>query len=215
MSLTNVVFLIAYNCADIGTPIFFSHYFNPTSAASLTSTRSSTSATLPTGTATLTGTSTVVGTGTTATPTATSGVSGEPTSNNNTAALAGGIGGGIGGALLLIAAAFALWKYKSNKRKESESQLQPPAYNFQGSHSGAGGSSVGLRSMTTSPVYSNAYGQPIYHHPSNNGTSVWNHQAFQQGDAGAYYYKTDHGAPPAPPVELAGDNHRRNHPVEM
>ncbi|KAH7021353.1 uncharacterized protein B0I36DRAFT_367770 [Microdochium trichocladiopsis] len=200
VELTNVAFLIAYECDDIGSPKFFSHYFNLTRAASL-----STSATLattvptagPSGTGTLTGPSTVV-------PTASVPTDANNSAASNTAALAGGIGGGIGGALLLIAAGFAFWKYR--QRGKEQQQQAPPAYGYP-SHdqSSAGGT---LRSMTTSPAY-NAYGPPYQYNPN-----PWNQQAFLDGTnpSAAYNYKNDHSGPPPAqasmnPVELAGDNH--------
>ncbi|KXJ89117.1 hypothetical protein Micbo1qcDRAFT_165888, partial [Microdochium bolleyi] len=59
MTVTNIVFLLAYACHDIGTPVFTSHYFNLTRAASLSTTTGSVSATpAPSSTGNLTGPST-------------------------------------------------------------------------------------------------------------------------------------------------------------
>ncbi|XDG07070.1 hypothetical protein ABKA04_006685 [Annulohypoxylon sp. FPYF3050] len=104
-------YLGVWNCSEPGsTPVFFSHYINLiySSATSTTSTVSS-SSTSPVATAPMT--SSPPATESAPTQAGTSSSNG----TSNAAAIGGGIGGGIGGALILIAAAFAFWKYRSGK----------------------------------------------------------------------------------------------------
>ncbi|KAI1393977.1 uncharacterized protein F4822DRAFT_386680 [Hypoxylon trugodes] len=118
-------YLGVWNCSDFTTPVFFSHYMNLVEAPAQSSTTSSsatssssTATSLPTAAATTPAPLTTSGAGSTDSQKSTDSSSG----GSNAAAIGGGIGGGIGGALILIAAAFAFWKWKSGKANNQQQQ---------------------------------------------------------------------------------------------
>lgn len=118
----------------MGTPIFFSHYFNLT-AATTSSARVST----PTGTretrspttdvSTSPTTSLITNNPSSAAQTTSPTVLHNSNSSNDAAVLAGGIGGGVGSAIILVAAAVAFWKLRRRRRtqeiKEDRSYFPP------------------------------------------------------------------------------------------
>ncbi|KAI0834088.1 hypothetical protein F5Y06DRAFT_307155 [Hypoxylon sp. FL0890] len=118
-------YLGVWNCSDsISEPIFYSHYINlveDPSASSTTTSSASTNSSISTSPPTSIVTAPAV---TPPTSTDSPPADESPSSNGspNAAAIGGGIGGGIGGALVLIAAGFAFWKYRSEKNK---TQQQP------------------------------------------------------------------------------------------
>ncbi|KXJ88877.1 hypothetical protein Micbo1qcDRAFT_197177 [Microdochium bolleyi] len=196
VELTNVVFLIAYEC-DFRRAMFGSHYFNLTRAvsASTTSSRASTPTSI-------------------AAPADPTPGAGNTTSGSNTVVLAGAIGGGIGGALLLIAAAFACWRYTKNKKDKSQHHLllqqqqqQPPPYGFlPDDSSGVWGTRAEL--MTTLTVCDS------YEDTNHQTQHLWKDHGTRHDvdDAAAYPFHSDYvRAPPnvavVPPAELSGDSH--------
>ncbi|KAI2469909.1 hypothetical protein F4781DRAFT_392874 [Annulohypoxylon bovei var. microspora] len=142
-------YLGVWNCSDFTTPVFFSHYMNlieapadsTTSSATTTSTSSSSVSSLATAATTSSTTSSTPAADPSPSPAGTSSSSG----SSNGAAIGGGIGGGIGGALVLIAAAFAFWKYRSGKEKGQPGATQQiadwsnhPEYNAMSPSQGSG-----------------------------------------------------------------------------
>ncbi|KAI1407039.1 hypothetical protein F5Y13DRAFT_175814 [Hypoxylon sp. FL1857] len=119
-------YLGVWNCSDFTTPVFFSHYMNlveDPSASSTTTSSSSAATAVSTSSSSSIATEPVV-TPPTSTDSPPTDESQSSSGSSNAAAIGGGIGGGIGGALILIAAAFAFWKYRSAKNQKQQQPAQ-------------------------------------------------------------------------------------------
>ncbi|KAI1204921.1 uncharacterized protein F4807DRAFT_445018 [Annulohypoxylon truncatum] len=114
-------YLGVWNCSEPGSsPVFFSHYINLINASTTSSTISSTTTMSASSMATAPMTSSTPSTESSPSQASTPSTNG----SSNAAAIGGGIGGGIGGALILIAAAFAFWKYRSGRDKGQPEAIQ-------------------------------------------------------------------------------------------
>ncbi|KAI1093514.1 hypothetical protein F5B19DRAFT_124187 [Rostrohypoxylon terebratum] len=113
-------YLGVWNCSEPGsTPVFFSHYMNLINSSATASTSTvSTSSTLPAATAPITSPTSATE------PAPTQAGTSSSNGSSNGAAIGGGIGGGIGGALIIIAAAFAFWKYRGGREKKQPVAVQ-------------------------------------------------------------------------------------------
>ncbi|OTB03762.1 hypothetical protein M426DRAFT_12263 [Hypoxylon sp. CI-4A] len=161
-------YLGVWNCSENSTPVFFSHYINLVEDDSVSSTTSSASSTTTSSSASSSSTSLATGAmsvnSAAASPTDTSTPSEAASADtSNAAVIGGGIGGGIGGALLVIAVAFAVWKYRTGKKKN---QRQPG-----GQQIATWANNQSYNPVALTPNGSNMYKPPygpteLYSHPS-------------------------------------------------
>lgn len=173
LNIGSIAYLAVWDCWDgaaVGTPIFFSHYFNLTAAttskasvSTATGTRETRSPTTDPSTSATT--SFITNNPSSAAQTTSPIASDNSHSSNDTAVLAGGIGGGIGGAIVLVAAAVASWKLR---RRRGTQEIQEDRSYFPPTRPNAlYVAGAGVPHFPSPPLgQAKAYPQPAYPQPA-------------------------------------------------